>query len=714
MKVKTNKKLLSLIMTLTVISSFFVPVAHAATTFTTTKVDSNLTRIKVTSNRWASEQTLEFTPDVTGQYALFMPPVNLDRVYTGRQVTFTVTEKESENAVLFDGVNASVTEALNNSYMYRIGNDAGGILELTKDVTYVIKTTAVDNTKVYPYLYLDVRRLSFDIYPGEKVAISASDFVKSSDTGNRFNGQNFQTISLDPIADYTLLGNYASETLTAPYTSALTHRYGSAEYKISIKEKGTYTFKVDGKRVNASGDPWMTMTVKDANGTNKLNKNQGGFSTGERVQNVYGEVELQPGDYTIALSDNSGNIWKYAILIESPAKSSQTKIDSNLTRLQWIGANNGDQMWDTTKTYEFTPETTGKYALFVPPINLNAVYTGRQLKFTVTDRESGAVVKFDKTSDYITETLSNVNMYRVGNSTGGVLELTKGKTYRIKTEAVGSNYANVYLDVRKLSFEVGVNEKVAISTSDFVSSTDADKKFNEQNFVTVDLAPISGYTLLGNYAEATPAYNRGFNVRYGATTYDIVIKEDGLYTFSLYGGVEGDDTPAVAMSLKTENGVAKINSNKTFTENSVIKYETVRLAPGKYTLSFNDVQQARKYAILIDSAEAIPTANVEFTTEWNSETTQLQVAASYACQELTDGATLYVVFYDGSDRFLNVTSQPSTQNSDFTFDFPGADIPENAVSAKAFLWENSTLKPLCGSDTLQKSAATVSIVSGND
>ena len=277
---------------------------------------------------------------------------------------------------------------------------------------------------------------------------------------------------------------------------------------------------------------------------------------------------------------------------------------------------------DTTKSFEFTPELSGRYALFFGGVNNN----GGTTNMTVSISEdgipadiiyrnlivSGSSITADADNPVLTEasythtrkSVSGAQYERVGDYRAVYTELEKDTTYTLSVNLTGTASILKYIDIRRIDIDIK-GEDTIISPHDFYDMTSW-RKFSvnsEMPWLPMPQWPEE-YNITGDYKSdlLTETRDKTTVTRGGYHSFSLNFKRPGKYKIGVYGHSASGNAGTNVMW----NGTYKTHLSYTDSATETKWTSEIEITkPGTHVLGFQPGQHMRFFSIIVDFIEPL-------------------------------------------------------------------------------------------------------------
>ncbi len=620
-------------------------------------------------------------------------------------------------------------------------------LEAGKKYTIQFTTTGIGFTLDS----IDVRSLSIPI-SGKDVQIPVLDFsdYRSFSGTNSLSQYPLQNISCEGDAPefaegFDIIGDYNSSLLRDKTLPRFISN-GVPIYNLDVTVPGTYSFtahlnsrtiatqaEIDNKKAIDLKAAMNIAKVTDGIAGNSLIKNEWGGtysnntdekdSAGRLIlkeKKVYYDTvtytaELEKGNYNLYWYFNPSNARGvlYNLTVDYKESYEVKKLDNNFTRFEI----NESFENNIEKVIKFTPDRTADYSLTVGTGAYNKTSYCEtdvaSLNFNITGNDGTEIVK-----DGVVEPKRyNIQRLEPTNYEAFVLPLKAGVTYSISMSAEladGKTTGSIaFVDLRCLTLDIGA-EPTLVSAFDYTSLSDSAKLYTP-NMATREFLHTwneFGLNPIGNYMDSALEDNNTLatSTRDITTHYTLNFENDGLYKITVYGANLNNIAEGTSINRKVDAVLdAQTDNEKSFGRayfmnkidgiaDSAIEINTlsamecensVYVSKGIHTLKIvprSDVHKMQVYGFKVE-----PVTNaVDFDVNKISyNTSTITAHASFANNNETAG--LFVAVYDSNGKLISAGKELSAETAGKLE--KSIDVADNAVVAKAFLWDGN-LKPL--------------------
>ncbi len=620
-------------------------------------------------------------------------------------------------------------------------------LEAGKKYTIQFTTTGVGFTLDS----IDVRSLSIPI-SGKDVQIPVLDFsdYRSIGAGNNFGKYPLQNLSSEGSAPefaegFDIIGDYNS-SLLSDKTLPRFITNGVPVYTLNVTTPGTYSFTAHMNSRKAAEqsdiDKGKTFNLQaamniakmtDGTAGNSLIKNEWGgtYSNNTDEKNTDGKLilketkvyydtvtytaELEKGTYNLYcyFNPDGGNGLLYNLTVDYKEPYEVKKLDNNFTRFEINESfENGSE-----KIIEFTPGRTANYSLTVGTGAYNKTSYCEtdvaSLNFNITGNDGTEIVK-----DGVVEPKRyNIQRLEPTNYEAFVLPLKAGVTYSISMSAEladGKTTGSIaFVDLRCLTLDIGA-EPTLVSAFDYTSLSDSAKLYTP-NMATREFLHTwdeFGLNPIGNYMDSSlkDKDTLATSTRDITTHYTLNFESDGLYKITVYGANLVDIAEGASINRNVDAVLdAQADNEKSFgkayfmnksdgiadsaiAKNTLSAMEcenSVYVSKGVHTLKI--VPHGTVHTMQVYGFKVEPVTNaVDFDVNKISyNTSTITAHASFVNNNGTVG--LFVAVYDSNGKLISAVKELSAETAGKLE--KSIDVADNAVVAKAFLWDGN-LKPL--------------------
>ena len=755
-----KQRLISFIITISIISTFFT-VAHATgVEYKTVYVDDNFIRFEISEEFTTGTYSFDFVPNVTGDYAFYFdrlqydekPQITLSVLDNDRKIDleykqdipYINSEDETKNTVA-DGI-YQYRETLSDDFTkgtshicnvssknyYRVADKLSLHASLEKGKTYTLQ---LDATGDFTLKSIDIRCLTLPV-TGKDNLVSVLDFTDY---------ELVQTYGNDvyPFTDYMdwnvgsksvqyfsdeceIIGNYRSEKLNSAKVSVNPFISGGMTYNLDVAVPGEYkitaflrnTSKLAAGEKTEASAYFLVNHNGEEQGKNKWVSyvlENTSDKEGYAYTSVSQTFTLEEGAQTLYFRiDNDRTQVNYLKIDYVPYNES--KVDGGFSRFEFSDTGKKFSAGQE-QTLRFTPEKSGKYALYTGPVSYLT-----ELTFSVTDEDGNTVLENTAVTELSSTVLQRVEPVAF---TPINIELTEGKDYFINVKATGikdgaSKGTISYVDIRNLTVDVASNRTI-------VSMMDYTSVHEKRNEVTPNNATLWSTTHKWEDLDGFPAGNYmsdrlGIKTEYTTSIrnskfgYTLDFKRAGKYKVTVYASNIFDISAGDSINLTADVsidgkscGTAYYANLKTadanFAEKTLSAMECpyiidVEAGPAEMVVSPTTGNRLNIHGVKIERVE--PSINLSYDKAiWTDSTKPFTLTAEFADWN-EEQTTLFYAQYDDEQRLIKVDKSSNiTSTSGFTIQ---PDI--NARTIKTFLW-NDELSPLCKQETIVKNEGEV-------
>lgn len=352
---------------------------------------------------------------------------------------------------------------------------------------------------------------------------------------------------------------------------------------------------------------------------------------------------------------------------------------------------------NSTKSFDFTPELSGRYALFFGGVNNRGGTTDMTVSISegdipvdITYRDSSEIVASSYT--HTRAGVNNAQYERVGDYRAVHTELEKDTTYTLSISLTGTASDLAYIDIRRVDIDIN-GEDVIISPHDFYDMTgwQSYSVNSEMPWLPLPEWP-EGYSIVGNYKSNSITEQRAKStVTRGATcSYNLNFKRPGKYKIGVYGqSASGNAGTNIDWDGTYKTYLSYTNSTKE------IKWwdSEIEIAErGTHTLGFRPGNHCRVFSIVVDFVEPLEDV-MDCSVSYNdtSVTGEIFVEDNRA-EAQSKNMFLILATYDENNIMNDIQTKPVTLT-------PGTPLDDSVTiyrtdwdTARMYLWDGTDIQ----------------------
>lgn len=751
-----KQRLISLFITISIISTFFT-VAHATDIeYKTVYVDDNFIRFEIGGEFTTGTYSFDFVPSMTGDYAFYFdklqyeesPQITLSVLDGDRKIDleykqdipYINSEDETKNTTA-DGI-YQYRETLSTDYStgtshicnvssknyYRVADKLSLHAALEKGKTYTLQ---LDATGDFTLENIDVRCLTLPV-TGKDNLVSVLDFTdyKLVQTiGNHvypftaYTVWNLGSKSVQYFGDECeIIGDYRSKKLSSAKTTVNPFIGGGMTYNLDVTVPGEYKITAFLRNAGklAAGEKIEASVYFSANRNGVANEKNKWIkyaleNTSDKEGYAYTSVSqtftLEEGAQSlyIRIDDDSTQVNYFKI---DYVPYNEAKVDEGFSRFEFSDTGKKFSAGQE-QTLRFTPEKSGKYALYIGPVQYVT-----ELSVNIADEAGNGAL--DSTT---VTTLSSAALQRVEPVTFTPIniELTEGKSYLINIKATGikdgvSKGTISYVDIRNLTVPVSSNRTI-VSMMDYTSVYDNPSDSITPNNTTAwstthKWEDLGGFPA-GNYMSDRLGIKTEYttSIRNSKFGYTLNFKKSGKYKVTVYGSninaiSSGDDislTAKVSIGNKSCGTAYYANSEKAernFETKELSAMECpyiidVEAGAAEMVVSPCRGNKLNIHGVKIERVE--PGINLSYDKTILTDSANPLTLTAQLQNWNNDSVRLFTAQYDSDRRLIKIENVDDIIGTgEFTIE---PDI--NAMTIESFLW-NSAFSPICKQATVVK------------
>lgn len=742
----------------TIISTFFNVAYATPNEYKTVYVDNNFIRFEISEEFTTGTYSFDFVPNVTGDYAFYFdrlqyeesPQITLSVLDGDRKIDLEYKQDipyidsidETKNTVA-DGI-YQYRETLSEDYSigskhicninakdyYRVADKLSLHAALEKDKTYTLQLDAEGD---FTLKNIDVRCLTLPA-SGKDYLFSVLDFTDFSlarERGNEivplvdYMSWNVGSGSIEYFGDECeIIGDYRSKKLSSLKTSVNPFVCGGMTYNLNVTVPGEYKITAylrnSGKlAVDEKIESSVYFSANRNGVANEKNKwiKYALENTSDKEGYAYTSVSqtftLEEGVQSLYIRIDSDKTQVNYFKIDY-VPYNEAKVDEGFSRFEFSDTGKKFSAGQE-QTLRFTPEKSGKYALYAGPVSCLT-----ELTFNIVDEDGNIALENAAVTD-----LSSTALQRVETEafTPINIELIGGKEYFINIKAAdikdGVSKGTIdYIDIRNLTVPVSSNRT-------FVSMMDYTSVPLESGTITPNLATawsnitwdrLGGFPV-GNYMSNRLAIKTevATSIRNSSMGYTLNFQRAGKYKVTVYGANCTELAAGTTFAAGASVSLNGKNLGKAYYHNGEWNDNKAPQVKKKLTLSAMECpyiidiktgiaemivtpavgNQLNIYGVKIERVE--PLINISYDKSIFTDSTKPLTIAAQFINWNDEESTLFSAQYDSMQRLIKVEKINNISNTEEFKIEP--DI--NAKTIETFLWD-SELSPLCKQATIMK------------